>query len=471
MKRVRKLLGVLLSICVIMNLFGFNVYAASASLSINNKTATVGTTTTVTVSVKGTEAVSASTVNLTYDASGLQYVSTSLSSSEISVGNGSMQCILDGVDKNLTTLSFTLTFKVLKEGSFKISGNATAVSDVTMQPMQVSGASGTVTGKAKTTTTTPSDTTTPITQDTNSKLSNLQVSPGTLAPAFNADTTSYTVTVPETTTEVTIAATSQSSKATVNVSGGKDLKLGDNEAKVVVMSESGATMVYTLNIICGEPEKITIGGVDNTINESFTDEQIPVGFVRDKITYNEREYEALKMETSDLILVNLQNASGNDFYIYNSGKNEFYNFVQIQFSEGKYVIPLAMEEMADFADYKTTVITLQEKAFDAWEINEDYSLIRAMNEAGEVIVYQYDKVDGTLQRYAGEVAVDTEEQKEPQGTFFELLEKYHLYIMAGLVVLLVILSITLIYFIATRKQRHRARQRKMQKKLEQQNEE
>ena len=68
-----------------------------------------------------------------------------------------------------------------------------------------------------------------------------------------------------------------------------------------------------------------------------------------------------------------------------------------------------------------------------------------LNAEGEEALYQYDNVDGTFQRYAGVVEKETvEEPEETKETFFSLLEKYHLYIIAGLGVVVLALIIALI---------------------------
>ena len=233
----------------------------------------------------------------------------------------------------------------------------------------------------------------------------------------------------------------------------------------MVLAESGATRVYTLIVICGEaitneeppeePEKIQINGTDYTINEAFADDTIPTGFVRTKVTYKEKEYEALKHEKGEMSLINLQNEAGNAFYIFNAEKQEFYDFIQISFSEGRYIVPLTLDDREEFADYDTTAITLQEKPFDAWKVNEDYSIIRAMDSEGEIVLYQYDSLDGTLQRYAGIVDQEPiEESEETESTFFSFLEKYHLYIITGLSVLILVLIIALICVAVQKRHRH-----------------
>ena len=446
MSIIRKIGAFLSVICMIGMLIPSSVYAASASVNVSSASGNKGSTVTIncTASVSGTSIGSAD-VTLEYPDSALTVVSCS---SGASGSSGRVYYSNYATNDGQSSLSFSVTFRIEKEGTFAVKVTNYDVSDFDAGASIVASVSnGSVTGKAVTSNSNSNSNNTnqQDTRDKNSKLSNLQVSPGTLSPVFNAGTTSYTVTVPEDTTEVTIGATAQSNKASVAVSGGKDIKLGENLAKVVVTAENGSTTVYNLTIICGEKEKISVNGTDNTINEDFTDEEIPTGFVREKIVYNEREYEALKHEISGMQLINLQNEAGNTFYIFNVETQEFYNFAQISFSEGRYIIPLVLDDTEEFTDYETTTITLQDKSFDAWKVDEDYSVIRVMNHEGEIVLYQYDSLDGTLQRYAGAVAKEiVEEPQETEMTFFSFLEKYYLYIIAGLGVLVLVLIIALI---------------------------
>ncbi len=476
MRIIKKIRVFLLSACMLATLIPLETFAASARVSVSSVSGNVGSTVTITctATVSGAS-IGATDIVLEYDASAL---GNAVGSSGANANAGSVVYSSSVSGDGQNSLSFTVSFKILKEGTCNVRVTDACVWSFGGDELVPSIGNGTVTGKAVTSNNNPGGTggttnpgnpgnpgTTQDNKDTNNKLKSLQVSPGSLSPAFNANTTSYKVNVPEGTTEIIISAATQSSKASVSVSGAKNLQPGENTAKVVVTSESGATRVYMLTVICGEattneepqeePEKIQINGTDNTINETFTDDTIPVGFVRNKITYNGKQYEALKHEKGELMLVNLQNETGNAFYIFNSETQEFYNFVQISFSEGRYIIPLKLDDRQEFADADTTTIMLQDKPFDAWKVDEEYSVIRAMNSEGEIVLYQYDSLDGTLQRYAAVVANETEEEpEETEMTFFTFLEKYHLYVIAGLGAVVLVLIIALICVAVKKRNTH-----------------
>ncbi|MDL2274064.1 cadherin-like beta sandwich domain-containing protein, partial [Oscillospiraceae bacterium OttesenSCG-928-G22] len=92
--------------------------------------------------------------------------------------------------------------------------------------------------------------TAPPAASTDATLSGLTISSGTLSPAFSADTTSYTATVPNSVSSVTIGATAKDSKASISGdTGAKSLSVGQNTFKIVVTAEDGTTTkTYTVVI-------------------------------------------------------------------------------------------------------------------------------------------------------------------------------------------------------------------------------
>ncbi len=471
MNSLKKIGGFFLSICLLFILLSGKAYAASAKVSVSSASGNVGNTVTVTCSAttSGT-AIGGADITLKYDPAALTVVNCS---SGANGSSGSVYYSGYATSGGLSKLSFTVSFKILKSGTHSISVTSADVYDYeAASSVSTSSSGGKITGKVPTTSnnnTTNNNTNNNKPQnnkDTNNKLSALQVYPGTLSPAFSGDITSYTVSVPGDTTEVTISATPASSKATVSVSGGKDLKLGPNEAKVIVVSESGSSRAYTITIMCGEAEKIQIGNAEHTINENFKDDQIPTGFSRKQVTYNNRQYEAVTNANGSLVLMNLKSGENTSFYIYNQEAKEFYDFVQIKFAEGKYIIPLPLnKDVAEFAEYQTCTLEVQGKRVDAWKLDEEFSVAYVMNQDGTEVLYKYDSVDGTFQRY-NDIKVEDVEQAPIEKTWFP--NEYYMYAIVGLGALSLILLIAMIYFIASRKARHEGRKKKAIKRQEKQ---
>lgn len=80
------------------------------------------------------------------------------------------------------------------------------------------------------------------------RLSSLKVGSYALTPAFDNDTTSYSVVVPNSVSSVTISATTKVSTAKVSGTGTVQLKVGSNTVKVTVTAQNGSQRVFTLTI-------------------------------------------------------------------------------------------------------------------------------------------------------------------------------------------------------------------------------
>ena len=468
MKLKYKIGAMLLSVCMLLQMFGITSQAASGSVKVTSASGTVGKNVTITCTTTCSSGpIGFASVVLTYSPSALEWVSgTNMAQG----GSGSVR--YEGVtpDGSSKTLSFSMTFKILKEGSHSVSVSTASASDIDESVFAPSKSGGTIKGTAPSTSGGNSGGNqggnTQTGKDSNNKLSTLKVYPGTLSPSFNANVKSYNVTVPADTTKVTISATPQSTKAKVTVSGGNNLQHGLNTAKVIVVAENGSSTSYVITIMRGEDEKISVEGIDHTIDENFTEESIPAGFTRTKVSYKEREYEAIVNAKNTMHLVCLKNETESKFYIYDVESQEFSQLILIERGEGKYLIPLPLgDRVGKYKNAEVITIQLGEQYFDAWKIDEEFSIVYAMNQDGDELLYRYDIVEEIFQRYTDvELDLDLEEEKET----LMFPSKYYMYAIAGLGGLCLILLIAMIYFIASRKQRHEARKKKMQRKLEKQ---
>jgi len=79
-------------------------------------------------------------------------------------------------------------------------------------------------------------------------LGSLTVSSGTLMPAFNPNTTNYTVIVSSDVSSIMIGATANNSAATVSGIGTKLLNIGNNTFDIVVIAEDGTSKTYTVTV-------------------------------------------------------------------------------------------------------------------------------------------------------------------------------------------------------------------------------
>jgi uncharacterized repeat protein (TIGR02543 family) len=87
------------------------------------------------------------------------------------------------------------------------------------------------------------------TASSDATLSSLTVSAGNLSPAFNANTTVYTVSVANSVSSITISAAANHAGATVSGAGSKSLNVGANTFNVVVNAQDGVTQkTYTVTV-------------------------------------------------------------------------------------------------------------------------------------------------------------------------------------------------------------------------------
>ncbi len=439
MKIRHKVMAFLTSVCMLTAMWGMSVFAASGNVSVSSASGNVGDVVTINASVSSSSgAIGSASVYLSYDPSALQFVG---GSGDTNGGGGSVSYASVG-NGSSSSLRFSMTFKILKSGTHGISGSADGYTWGDEEQMSMSVGGGSVTGNAPAPKPVPKPEPTPKpeaepnkTEDKdkdkdkedekdkdkdkkseNAKLSSLSVKPGGLEPAFSADQKSYKVNVPKDTKEVTITAKAQDAKAKVSITGGKNLKPGSNAAKVVVTAENGDTQTYQIIIQCGEEKEAEIKIDDKVyhIYNEFKEEDIPIGFIRTKMVIRNEESVVMQREKGKITLVCLSSDQDKkEFYIYNEKKDEFYPFLHIKMSEGKYIIPLAMDQKAKMPKgYKNVILKLQDKELQAWQGNDkDFYIIRAVNDDGVVGLYRYDSKDNTYQRYIMEESFEGNKEK------------------------------------------------------------
>lgn len=91
----------------------------------------------------------------------------------------------------------------------------------------------------------------------NAYLKNLTIEGYELFPAFNKDTTSYTMQVLDDVTELNINAENEDEKATVEIKGNKDLKEGENTVTISVNAEDNTIKIYEITVT--KSEKVPLG--------------------------------------------------------------------------------------------------------------------------------------------------------------------------------------------------------------------
>ncbi|MDR3296715.1 MAG: cadherin-like beta sandwich domain-containing protein, partial [Prevotellaceae bacterium] len=83
----------------------------------------------------------------------------------------------------------------------------------------------------------------------NANLASLSVTGYSITPTFSASVITYTLTVPNTTSSITINATAADSKAKgVTGTGAKTLSVGSNTCSIVVTAEDNSNKTYTIAV-------------------------------------------------------------------------------------------------------------------------------------------------------------------------------------------------------------------------------
>ena len=228
---------------LLISQFPIGVHAAVGTLEIPGANIAVGETKELKVNVSAN--ISSADGNITSnDTSCVEVISVTSNSGS---GNYFMNIDLNG---NAISTAATVKIKGLKNCSttLKIS-NASLNGTNGLEDRNLTFTSGTiVVGNSSSGTTTKSN---------DNTLKALTVNKGTLSPAFNKNTTEYTVEVAEDVTSITISATPNHSKATATGDGTKTLEKGNNVYTIRVKAEDGTTKDYKVTVKRGNSEETT----------------------------------------------------------------------------------------------------------------------------------------------------------------------------------------------------------------------
>ncbi|MCD8118452.1 MAG: cadherin-like beta sandwich domain-containing protein [Lachnospiraceae bacterium] len=417
--------------------------AASATLSVSATGAEVGETVEVTVSVKSNDYIGYVYVILNYDASILQ----APSSDSVSGGSGTVTFIVGSDTADVKEASTTLSFTALKAGTSALtvdSGTWGIDNNGDSLTLNTSDSSVTVTAA--------------YTASTDATLSSLKVTGTTaggssaaitLSPSFSKNTTSYTAAVESNITTAVTTATANDSKATVSISDASlALKTGTNTVTVKVTAESGDTKTYKVTITreeaettteeptteapteeetteeetteATEPITVTINGEERILLREFDETLLPEGFEMSEITWEGETIRSGHGIYKSLTLVCTTDINGENPKLYILQEDGTFLILRnYQTNAVLYTLLDAPEQDVPEGFSKTTLMMATDYAEDdeitVWQsvALPEYYLVYAMNWDGETGYYLYDSLEGTFQRYAGDVASEEEETTEP----------------------------------------------------------
>lgn len=244
-----------------------------------------------------------------------------------------------------------------------------------------------------------------VEKEAEARLAELSVLDYEISPAFNKDIQEYFVEVPLTQENVKIDAKTLGSKAQIKGTGNYDVKEGNNVFEIIVTAENGETKTYKLNVavIDKNPITVTINQKQYTVVKQVKLLQKPQLYEETTIKINDIEVPAFKNETNKLIIVGIKDENSQILYAtYNAGKYEIYTEIT-----SKNLLLYITE--GNLEGYKKTFVTINEQQYSAYEINDRFVFVYAMNvNNGEYGYYKYDKKEETFQYYE----IDKNEQKE-----------------------------------------------------------
>ena len=341
-------------ILMVAALFSESAFAAATASISGGGNYKVGQTVTIKFTYSGASYGTAKVI-FRYDTSVLQFKNCSGTYGETS---GVTPVSLSSGGSN--TLGCTLTFKAVGTGNTTVKAETEELYDIDENDL-----SSSVSTKSTTV-----SVTNPSTQvSSNANLSSMSVSAGSLSPSFSPSVTSYTINVGSDVSVCTISAKAQDSKATISVSGSKNLKAGKNVRSVTVTAENGSTKTYTITIYKAEgttggndkedpdlpdeqpetPEeiKITLGGKEYVLDENISENNIPEGFTITSAMYGQQEIPVIKDSQLKYTFALLKDGETGDsrWFFFNEENDTFSSSVEISSEDAmKYAQLVAAED-------------------------------------------------------------------------------------------------------------------------------
>lgn len=344
----------------------------------------------------------------------------------------------DGATVELTTGAGTFTVVVTalnaSDSSYNLldgqSASCTVTVTVPSNPNGSSGGSGGIPANqpsdssAPTETPSSSSTTTQTKEETqkssNNNLSSITLDHGDLQPAFNPNTTDYTVDLDYTYTSIHVEASVEDSKASIiQGTGDHELNEGDNSIAIVVQAEDHSVKTYNINVkVQASPDlTLKLDNEDYKVISNYKDVTLPETFEDSKITINDVEVRCVRSQTYNLVLLYLNKGDENKFYIYDEASNKVLGeYVTLSYNEKTYVVYPVDEGQKNKKGFIFATMTIQDKEIAGWKYEDekeaDFFVIYLVNDQGAKEYYRYDTVENSLQRLESEPTI-VQDQLDP----------------------------------------------------------
>ena len=377
------------------------------SVSISSASGTVGSEVTVTVTISADKDIDGATINVSYDNSIIRPVDKANSGV---VMFSALEMTSD------STVSISQKFEIIAAGTTTLSVAGDAKISVNGEPATVSSSSsGKVTAKA------------PASYSSDNTLKSLQISPGTLSPAFSPDRTTYNATVDADVKELVVSAAANDSAAKISISG-RRMDPGSNTTTITVTAEDGSVkkyIIYTTRLEDGQEATteaeskteavtedasqavnndgtVTIDGRKYSVVKDYSGITIPDGYQEIDYDYNGQKINAVKGIKTGIILMYLESEDGKGgFYIYDETAKTFSPYNTVAEPEITYVVLPITNSLDKPAGYALTKFTMNGKEVQVlMDADRQYCLFYGVSSLGEKGWFRYRVSDGTIQAYS-----------------------------------------------------------------------
>ena len=399
MNKIKKLLAFIgvLAMCIALIPVYYAKADEQASISI-----------TVTVTISASDVIDAASVPVSYDNSIIK---------PVGAGNsGVVSFALLDASAYGSNESISMQFEVIAAGTTTLSVAGDAKISVNGERATVSSSSsGKVTAKA------------PASYSSDNTLKSLQISPGTLSPAFSPDRTTYNATVDADVTELVVSAAANDSAAKISISG-RRMDPGSNTTTITVTAEDGSVkkyIIYTTRLEDGQEATteaeskteavtedasqavnndgtVTIDGRKYSIVQDYSGITIPEGYQEADYDYNGQKINAVKGIKTGLILMYLEGEDGKGgFYIYDETAKTFSPYNTVAEPEITYVVLPITNSLEKPAGYALTRFTMNGKEVQVlMDADRQYCLFYGVSSLGEKGWFRYRISDGSIQAYS-----------------------------------------------------------------------
>ena len=404
-------LAILTAFILCLQFGKIDAQAANVVIALSASTVSVGNNVTATISVSGSD-ISAYTIYVSYNSSVLQYNSAS-GSAIVNGGGGTVTA------SGTSAGSFSISFTAIANGNGSITTSGSDVYDINGNAISISHAGATVTvatasnngdtnnGNATTEAGETTETTEDDGRSADCDLASLQVSPGTLTPAFSADRTTYSLQVDEDVTSVVVSASAADGNATTSVSGANSIQKGKNTVRVTVTAENGAVKVYTINVQAGEDVGDPVATIDGKEYSFVMNEdglEAPEGFTAGTTTYKDWDVLSYESPNKKITVVCLKDEDGeNHWFIMDAEKDVFTPYQEYSSQYNRYIITAVPDGVAIPDGFKETTLKIGDNSVVAYQSDDiadkDLYLVYAINVEGEEGFYEYDAKEQAFLRY------------------------------------------------------------------------